>query len=183
MNRNRSWRCRCPRSGRGEGWHAVRSGVVGCVLRTESLSVLEQLEGKGGKHHLYWAPDVEKQLGRPRRTAPKPARTKAALIAPGVASCDQDRGSATGRSPYSPRPAVPPACPQTETPRHPSMDLRRFPSSAGGAEGTRTPDPHTASVVRYQLRHGPAYLPPAGTRAIVHTARASPAPVSAAAPR
>src|SRR5690348_1047485 len=25
----------------------------------------------------------------------------------------------------------------------------------GGAEGTRTPDPHTASVVRYQLRHGP----------------------------
>src|SRR5262249_33858056 len=29
----------------------------------------------------------------------------------------------------------------------------------GGAEGTRTPDPHTASVVRYQLRHGPARLP------------------------
>src|SRR5215217_197559 len=26
----------------------------------------------------------------------------------------------------------------------------------GGAEGTRTPDPHTASVVRYQLRHGPS---------------------------
>jgi hypothetical protein len=25
----------------------------------------------------------------------------------------------------------------------------------GGAEGTRTPDPHTASVVRYQLRHSP----------------------------
>ncbi len=28
--------------------------------------------------------------------------------------------------------------------------------SRGGAEGIRTPDPHTASVVRYQLRHGPA---------------------------
>src|SRR3989440_8201939 len=27
---------------------------------------------------------------------------------------------------------------------------------SGGAEGTRTPDPHTASVVRYQLRHSPA---------------------------
>src|SRR4051794_30372586 len=27
--------------------------------------------------------------------------------------------------------------------------------SKGGAEGTRTPDPHTASVVRYQLRHSP----------------------------
>lgn len=27
--------------------------------------------------------------------------------------------------------------------------------AVGGAEGTRTPDPHTASVVRYQLRHGP----------------------------
>jgi hypothetical protein len=26
---------------------------------------------------------------------------------------------------------------------------------SGGAEGTRTPDPHTASVVRYQLRHSP----------------------------
>lgn len=25
----------------------------------------------------------------------------------------------------------------------------------GGAEGTRTPDPHTASVMRYQLRHSP----------------------------
>jgi hypothetical protein len=28
----------------------------------------------------------------------------------------------------------------------------------GGAEGTRTPDPHTASVVRYQLRHSPVVL-------------------------
>jgi integrase len=27
--------------------------------------------------------------------------------------------------------------------------------NTGGAEGTRTPDPHTASVVRYQLRHSP----------------------------
>ena len=27
-----------------------------------------------------------------------------------------------------------------------------------GAEGTRTPDPHTASVVRYQLRHSPVVL-------------------------
>jgi integrase len=29
------------------------------------------------------------------------------------------------------------------------------PLEMGGAEGTRTPDPHTASVVRYQLRHSP----------------------------
>ena len=29
------------------------------------------------------------------------------------------------------------------------------PANPGGAEGTRTPDPHTASVVRYQLRHSP----------------------------
>ena len=29
------------------------------------------------------------------------------------------------------------------------------PAQKGGAEGTRTPDPHTASVVRYQLRHSP----------------------------
>src|SRR5438270_7937255 len=29
------------------------------------------------------------------------------------------------------------------------------PGQRGGAEGTRTPDPHTASVVRYQLRHSP----------------------------
>src|ERR1700712_6098992 len=29
------------------------------------------------------------------------------------------------------------------------------PGERGGAEGTRTPDPHTASVVRYQLRHSP----------------------------
>ena len=27
--------------------------------------------------------------------------------------------------------------------------------STGGANGTRTRDPHTASVVRYQLRHSP----------------------------
>ena len=27
-----------------------------------------------------------------------------------------------------------------------------------GAKGTRTPDPHTASVVRYQLRHSPELL-------------------------
>ena len=30
----------------------------------------------------------------------------------------------------------------------------------GGAEGTRTPDPHTASVVRYQLRHSPEVAAP-----------------------
>jgi hypothetical protein len=40
---------------------------------------------------------------------------------------------------------------------------------AGGAEGTRTPDPHTASVVRYQLRHGPAAHLAVGTRDILHT--------------
>ena len=28
----------------------------------------------------------------------------------------------------------------------------------GGAKGTRTPDPHTASVVRYQLRHSPVFV-------------------------
>ena len=33
------------------------------------------------------------------------------------------------------------------------------PGQTGGAEGTRTPDPHTASVVRYQLRHSPAVVP------------------------
>src|SRR3954468_2147080 len=32
------------------------------------------------------------------------------------------------------------------------------PAHKGGAEGTRTPDPHTASVVRYQLRHSPLRL-------------------------
>jgi hypothetical protein len=30
------------------------------------------------------------------------------------------------------------------------------PVKMGGAEGIRTPDPHTASVVRYQLRHSPS---------------------------
>lgn len=32
---------------------------------------------------------------------------------------------------------------------------RAGPDLDGGAKGTRTPDPHTASVVRYQLRHSP----------------------------
>jgi hypothetical protein len=34
-----------------------------------------------------------------------------------------------------------------------------FPRSNGGAKGTRTPDPHTASVMRYQLRHSPKCSP------------------------
>ena len=29
---------------------------------------------------------------------------------------------------------------------------------SGGANGIRTRDPHTASVVRYQLRHSPAHV-------------------------
>src|ERR1700712_5324881 len=33
---------------------------------------------------------------------------------------------------------------------------RPFPPFVGGAKGIRTPDPHTASVVRYQLRHSPS---------------------------
>src|SRR4029077_2089165 len=36
----------------------------------------------------------------------------------------------------------------------------RITRSSGGAQGTRTPDPHTASVVRYQLRHSPKKLCP-----------------------
>src|SRR5262249_12287248 len=32
------------------------------------------------------------------------------------------------------------------------------PAQKGGAKGIRTPDPHTASVVRYQLRHSPVML-------------------------
>src|SRR3954471_624362 len=41
----------------------------------------------------------------------------------------------------------------TETPD--SGRTEESPGERGGAEGTRTPDPHTASVVRYQLRHSP----------------------------
>ncbi len=49
-------------------------------------------------------------------------------------------------------------------PNHGRLDPHRwdrgvYPVQRGGAEGTRTPDPHTASVVRYQLRHGPARPP------------------------
>jgi integrase len=36
--------------------------------------------------------------------------------------------------------------------------MSKGPGHTGGAEGTRTPDPHTASVVRYQLRHSPVVL-------------------------
>src|SRR5215217_7138731 len=36
-----------------------------------------------------------------------------------------------------------------------ALRIGERPSHKGGAEGTRTPDPHTASVVRYQLRHSP----------------------------
>src|SRR5512138_242540 len=53
-------------------------------------------------------------------------------------------------------------------PRHQGVCLVR---AAGGAEGTRTPDPHTASVVRYQLRHGPAVPITTGTRDILHIPR------------
>ena len=45
------------------------------------------------------------------------------------------------------------------TNRNARTEVQAF--SKGGAEGTRTPDPHTASVVRYQLRHSP--LPAPGT--------------------
>src|SRR3954471_382727 len=48
---------------------------------------------------------------------------------------------------------------------------RRLPSR--GAEGTRTPDPHTASVVRYQLRHSPLPPPVARARKKYYTPRGS----------
>jgi hypothetical protein len=38
--------------------------------------------------------------------------------------------------------------------------------TSSGAEGTRTPDPHTASVVRYQLRHSPYQRPVARVRGL-----------------
>ena len=36
-----------------------------------------------------------------------------------------------------------------------ALSADRIQPQSRGAEGTRTPDPHTASVVRYQLRHSP----------------------------
>ena len=37
----------------------------------------------------------------------------------------------------------------------PTEETCKLPAQNGGAKGIRTPDPHTASVVRYQLRHSP----------------------------
>ena len=52
---------------------------------------------------------------------------------------------------------APPGDEMTRTPG-PTRPRRPGGPRAGGAEGTRTPDPHTASVVRYQLRHSPELL-------------------------
>lgn len=41
------------------------------------------------------------------------------------------------------------------TAKRPSPVVRKEPLTCGGAKGTRTPDPLTASEVRYQLRHSP----------------------------
>ncbi len=49
-----------------------------------------------------------------------------------------------------------PAATKTATRANPDdLVTGSVPLEMGGAEGTRTPDPHTASVVRYQLRHSP----------------------------
>ncbi|MCW2497111.1 MAG: Integrase [Jatrophihabitans sp.] len=51
------------------------------------------------------------------------------------------------------------------------------PDEICGAEGTRTPDPHTASVVRYQLRHSPVTCPrkrPQDRGVTLHGARLGP---------
>jgi hypothetical protein len=51
----------------------------------------------------------------------------------------------------------PRSVPRTPQGPHPRTDTDPVTcKNSGGAEGTRTPDPHTASVVRYQLRHSPA---------------------------
>jgi hypothetical protein len=47
--------------------------------------------------------------------------------------------------------ARPPNSGHDNSPRSPRAQAVQ----SGGAEGTRTPDPHTASVMRYQLRHSP----------------------------
>ena len=49
----------------------------------------------------------------------------------------------------------------------------------GGAEGTRTPDPHTASVVRYQLRHSPVVDAPINAPAGTPSLTAGSAPLAA----
>ena len=49
-------------------------------------------------------------------------------------------------------------CRQSERFSIPSREIREMPRQMSGAKGTRTPDPHTASVVRYQLRHSPVKL-------------------------
>ena len=46
---------------------------------------------------------------------------------------------------------------------------QRWNVSTSGADGVRTRDPHTASVVRYQLRYSPwTGVPPCGTSHTVH---------------
>jgi hypothetical protein len=60
--------------------------------------------------------------------------------------------------------AVSVAVTAAEQPAEREMAWTEVQATKGGAEGTRTPDPHTASVVRYQLRHGPLHARSPGTR-------------------
>ncbi len=99
---------------------------------------------------IYIDEDDETQSGPSGWTTTSPSTTSS------TASCQQ-------RSTTPCKPPIPTECktPARRTWRA-TCELARRRSGAGlpsehfgGAEGTRTPDPHTASVVRYQLRHSP----------------------------
>ena len=74
-------------------------------------------------------------------------------VMPALGRCSRAHGQRTvRRNPATHQLQWPPRWHQK---RHWPPSQGRTARSKGGAEGTRTPDPHTASVVRYQLRHSP----------------------------
>ncbi len=97
---------------------------------------------------------------------PAPAVAPAPVGEPGVTLEPSDTTAHLSRFRSDPSQCAPPDESVEQVPRVKNVGIARRrgpprwekdPESAGGsgAKGTRTPDPHTASVVRYQLRHSP----------------------------
>ena len=153
----RWWRDACRTAGLSPTTHLHDLRHAGLTLAAQSGATLKELMALAG--HSSPRAALVYQHAAQHRAARSPTRYRGCSSVPVVptrptraapcAPAGRTRGTRGARATGS-------DALRARTRRGP-LTVRRWSEalSHGGAEGTRTPDPHTASVVRYQLRHSP----------------------------
>ena len=151
----RWWREACRAAGLPPTTHLHDLRHAGLTLAAQSGATLKELMSLAG-HSSPRAALIYQHAAEHRAVSAGRGHVRAAAPTRASAVAARLNGHAPGEGARGGH-AAPQRAAEPRERRRPLTRLAgQRPCVAGGAEGTRTPDPHTASVVRYQLRHSPA---------------------------